>query len=83
MRKVNESYKRTKGESTNNHSPDVFIGCAMSHAWSYGESSSDKLPIIDSNKSEAYPGTIPMIKYWGGDKCDLFRFDFEAEDERL
>ena len=55
----------------------------MSHAWSYGESSLDKCPIIDSNKSEAYPGTIPMIKYWGGDECDLFGFDFEAGDERL
>ena len=28
----------------------------MSHAWSYGESSLDKWPIIDSNKSKAYPG---------------------------
>ena len=55
----------------------------MSHARSNGESSSNKWPIIDSNKSEAYPGTIPMIKYWGGDECDLFGFDFEAEDERL
>ena len=58
-------------------------GCAMSHAWSYGESSSDKWPIIDSNKSEAYPGTILMIKYWGRDECELFGFDFEAGDERL
>ena len=24
-----------------------------------------------------------MIKYEGGDKCGLFGFDFEAEDERL
>ena len=55
----------------------------MSHAWSYGESSSDKWLIIDSNKSKAYPGTIPMIKYEGGDECDLFGFDFEAEAERL
>ena len=23
-----------------------------------------------------------MIKYKGGDECDLFGFDFEAEDER-
>ena len=23
-----------------------------------------------------------MIKYEGGDECDLFGFDFEAEDER-
>ena len=23
-----------------------------------------------------------MIKYWGGDECDLFGFDFEAKDER-
>ena len=55
----------------------------MSHAWSYGESSLDKWPIIDSNKSKAYPGTILMIKYWGEDEYDLFGFDFEAEDERL
>ena len=47
------------------------------------ESSSDKWPIIDSNKSEPYPGTIPIVKYWGGDECDLFGIDFEAEDERL
>ena len=44
--------QKNKGESTNNHSPDVFIGYAMSHAWSYGESSSDNWPIIDSNMSE-------------------------------
>ena len=55
----------------------------MSHAWSYGESSLDKWPIIDSDKSEAYPGTIPMIKYWGEDEYDLFGFEFEAGDERL
>ena len=54
----------------------------MSHAWSYGESSLDKWPIIDSNKSEAYPGTIPMIKYWGEDEYDLFGFDLEVGDER-
>ena len=47
----------------------------MSHAWLHGESSSDKWPIIDSNKSEAYSGTIPMIKYWGEDKYNLFRFE--------
>ena len=55
----------------------------MGHAWSYGESSLDKWPIIDSNKSKAYPGTIPMIKYWGEDEYNLFGFDFEAGDERL
>ena len=54
----------------------------MSHTWPYGESSSDKWPIIDSNKSEAYPGTIPMIKYWGEDKYNLFGFNLEAGDER-
>ena len=53
----------------------------MSHAWSYGESSLDKWPSIDSNK-EAYPGTIPMIKYWGEGEYDLFEFDFEVGDER-
>ena len=55
----------------------------MSHAWSYSESSWDKWPIIDRNKSEAYPGTIFMIKYWGEDEYDLFGFDFEVADERL
>ena len=54
----------------------------LGHMVSHGESSLDKWPIIDSNKSEAYPGTIPMIKYEEGDECDLFGFDFEAEDER-
>ena len=54
----------------------------MSHAWPYGESSLDKWPIIDSNKSKAYPGTILMIKYWGEDEYNLFGFDFEAGDER-
>ena len=55
----------------------------LGHMVSHGKSSSDKWPIIDSNKSEAYPGTIPMIKYEGGAECDRFGFDFEAEDERL
>ena len=31
--------------------------------------------------SEAYPETIPMIKYWEGDEYDLFGFDLEAGDE--
>ena len=36
-----------------------------------------------NSQHKAYPGPIPMIKYEGGDKYDLFGFDFEAEDERL
>ena len=31
--------------------------------------------------AKAYPGTIPMIKYWGEDKYDLFGFDFEAGND--
>ena len=54
----------------------------MGHAWSYGKSSSDKSPIIDGNKLEAYPGTIPRIKYWGEDEYNLFGFDFEVGAER-
>ena len=37
---------------------------------------------MDSNKSEAYSGTIPMIKYWGEDEYNLFGFDLEVGDER-
>ena len=44
-----------------------------------GESSSDKWPIIDSNKSKAYPGTIPMIKYWGEDEYDLLDLILKLE----
>ena len=32
--------------------------------------------------AKAYPGTIPMIKYWGKEKYNLFGFDFEVGDER-
>ena len=53
---------------------EVGIGKTPRQLWSgnqvipwqsYGESSLDKWPFIDSNKSKAYPGIIPIIKYWG------------------
>ena len=80
MRKVNESYKRTR------ENPPIIIlqmsSLAMHDSclviwWVI----LDKWPIIDSIMSKAYPGTIPMIKHWGGDNYDLFGFDLEVGDE--